>query len=112
MAIEMPFHKWKKKFAPLVYRDLGSYCDEHDAGNGDGGPGQCGCEYLITWYLEELVPGGDAAEEYGNALKERRVWTLQEDGTITSGVDLSAPPGRSGNYLITEKPWQAEMEII
>lgn len=110
MAIEMPFHKWKKKFAPVIYEDAGVYCDEHD--NDNDGPNACGCEYLRTWFLEELLPGGDDAEEYGDALRDCRVWTWQKDGRITSGVDPLASPADSTSYLITKRPWQTDTEVI
>jgi hypothetical protein len=107
MPIEIPFDKWKKKFAPVIYEDTGAYCYEHESENLADPANCCNCEFLRTFELAAIAPGCYDAEEYGDALRDCRVWTWHNDGRITSGVD-----NPRAELLITKKPWQTDWEVI
>jgi hypothetical protein len=107
MAIEIPFDTWKAEFKPVIYEDSGAYCFEHESENLADPANWCNCEYLRTFELAEIAPGGYDAEEYGDALTDNRVWSWHNDGRITSGVD-----NPRAELLITEKRFEIKMEVI
>lgn len=107
MALEIPFDTWKAEFVPVIYEDTGAYCHEHESENLADPANWCNCEFLRTFELQDLAPGGYDAEEYGDALTGNRVWTWHNDGRITSGVD-----NPRAELLITQKPYTTETEII
>ncbi len=100
--MRMQFEEWKKEFSPRIYEDTGAWCYDHEEENLANPANWCGCEFLYTFdYMEE-----EERKEIEIALPENRVWTWLGDGRIVSGMVSS------GDYLITEKPYFQEIEVI
>ena len=88
----MDFQTWKAEYQPRIYEDTGAECYDHET---------CDCEFLYTFDASDPYE----AEELALAIDERRAWTWHSDGRICSGTLCR------GDYLITEKPYEYDMEI-
>lgn len=98
--MKIQFDDWEEEFQPRYYEDSGAECFDHD---------NCECRFLMTWGLEELAD--DDEESYPElslslAIKENRVWTWGNDGTIISGITTPR-----SELLVTAKAWTEQTEV-
>lgn len=102
MTIELDFDTWKAIYQPRIYVDTGAWCEEHAEDNEAEPSNWCECEFLYTFELSEL----EQDEDDSSAISERRVWTWNSDGTISSGI-----ANDRADILVTVKPYEQEMII-
>lgn len=91
--LELDFATWKAKYEPVIYEDSGAECYDHE---------ECDCEFLYTYELAEMEHHEGLAE----AISERRVWTWNSDGTISSGI-----ADERADLLITARAYEDDMII-
>lgn len=96
------FDTWKAEYEPAIYEDLGAHCFEHEDENKEEDK-ECECEFLKTWFTEELDPTSEhyeiEDEESRNAIAENRVWSWNNSGIVSGITDQRT------NVLITKKAW-------
>ena len=101
--LELDFATWKAEYEPVIYEDTGAWCEEHEEQNKSMNPTDwCDCEFLYTYELAEMEHHEGLAE----AISERRVWTWNSDGTISSGI-----ADERADLLITAKAYEQDMII-
>lgn len=98
----MNFEAWKAEYQPRIYEDTGAWCYDHEEENKANPENWCSCEFLYTFDPDDEDEGAELAL----AIDERRAWTWHSDGRICSGTMCR------GDYLITEKPYDRDIEVV